>query len=496
MKKRTPFDNKRISTEKGTPSRQHASQPPTKPPSHVMGLACVSFSRIGSTLLTALLLICRPCVAAEPEVRGTWLTTTANDAISTPAKTEQTMRRLAEIGINTVYLECWKDGYTEFPSESMQKLIGVPLHVNAAPPQLQRDLLQEGIIQAHRQGLLVIGWFEYGFMAANKTIQNPLRSLGEKEGWLLRNAKGDFVSRQDNFVWMNPLHPKAQQILLDVVLDAARKYDLDGVQLDDRISMPTEMGYDDYTQTLYAKEHAGKRPPRNAKDPEWIQWRADKITAFARRFSAAVHQVNPNLIVSASPAPYPWCYDNFACDWPTWMKWTGPEKWDECIPQNYRMDFTKTKESIREGFSVIGNRRHDLLAGIRIVGDGPDMTDRDLIQGIQFARSEGLGGHVLWFSRGILDVYPDQLKAFYDVQKQGRACNPLRPADWRTPSVAARKASDGLWHFKLETSAKYQIIAKQNDTWLVAKSSELPAGEGTYSDNVSTEIEIVIDRRP
>jgi uncharacterized lipoprotein YddW (UPF0748 family) len=46
------------------------------------------------------------------EVRGTWLTTTANDAIATPARTAATMRRLREIGINTVYVEVWKNGYT------------------------------------------------------------------------------------------------------------------------------------------------------------------------------------------------------------------------------------------------------------------------------------------------------------------------------------------------------------------------------------------------
>ena len=40
-----------------------------------------------------------------PEVRGTWLTTTANSAIATPERSAETMRRLREIGLNTVYVE-------------------------------------------------------------------------------------------------------------------------------------------------------------------------------------------------------------------------------------------------------------------------------------------------------------------------------------------------------------------------------------------------------
>ena len=118
----------------------------------------------------------------------------------------------------------------------MQKLIGVPLKVNAAPPELQRDLLQEGVIQAHRNGLAAIAWFEYGFMAAYKTTNNPLRELARKKDGCFEGLTRTWSASRNNFVWMNPcLHPRAQEILLEIVLDAARKYDLDGIQLDDRI---------------------------------------------------------------------------------------------------------------------------------------------------------------------------------------------------------------------------------------------------------------------
>ncbi|MEL6798227.1 MAG: hypothetical protein AAFO89_15575, partial [Planctomycetota bacterium] len=53
------------------------------------------------------------CAAAqpEPEVRGTWLTTTANTHIASPTDTAESMRRLRAIGLNTVYVETWKNGY-------------------------------------------------------------------------------------------------------------------------------------------------------------------------------------------------------------------------------------------------------------------------------------------------------------------------------------------------------------------------------------------------
>jgi uncharacterized lipoprotein YddW (UPF0748 family) len=436
-----------------------------------------------------------PCSGAEPEVRGTWLTTTANDAISTPAKTAATMRRLREIGLNTVYIECWKEGFSEFPSSSMEKLVGVPIKVNAAPPSLQRDLLQEGIIQAHRNGLLAIAWFEYGFMAAYKTTDNPLRTMGEKQGWLLRNREGSLISKQDDFVWMNPLHPRAQEILLNVVLDAARKYDLDGIQLDDRISMPTQMGYDSYTKDLYARDHHGDQPPADPLNPEWIRWRAGRLTDFARRFTAAVHKANPRLIVSVSPAPYPWCYQNFACNWPEWMKWTGPQRWDECVTQNYRYDLAKTKASIAEDFPAIGNRRKDLLAGILVTGEGKNMSASDVLDSIRYERASGLGGHVLWFSRGVLDLYPQELTAFYDVSHLGQASNPQRPADWRPLPIVATPQSAHSWKFTVDTPGRYTLIAKKGDNWFELESRQIPAGPGTIEQSDIDALELLIDHR-
>jgi uncharacterized lipoprotein YddW (UPF0748 family) len=417
---------------------------------------------------------------AAPEVRGTWLTTTANNAISNPATTADTMRELRDIGLNTVYLECWKNGYTEFPSDTMQKFIGVPMKINDTPARYQRDLLFETVTEAHRNGLVAIGWFEYGFMAAHKDTKNELRAKGEKEGWLLQDPRGNLIAK-DSFVWMNPLHPVPQQLLIDIVTEAVRKYDLDGVQLDDRISMPTELGYDEYSSELYAKEHDGLEPPSDPKDEEFLKWRAGKLSAYAKRFAAAVHAVNPKCIVSVSPAPYPWCYEEYACDWPTWTKYTGAERWDEYIPQNYRFTYRRTKASIEEGLKVIGDRRSDLLAGIRVVGDGPDLKESDLIRTIEYTRKAKLGGHVLWYSRGVLDVYPTQLRKFYNVAQFGQAPHPTLGATWRTPAIAAQKDSAGKWTATLPADGAYQVIAKRGASWERVGFYDFKAGPNTLT---------------
>ncbi|MEM6315556.1 MAG: family 10 glycosylhydrolase [Planctomycetota bacterium] len=382
---------------------------------------------------------------AEP-VRGTWLTTTANDAIETPEKTAATMKRLKELGFNTVYVECWKNGYTEFPSQAAKAVTGVEFKINGPGPQ--RDLLAEVVREAKANDLRVIAWFEYGFMAAFKETDNELR---QKTEWLTHTKDGAFVGEQNPFVWMNPLHPGPQQFLIDIVVEAVENYDLDGVQLDDRIAMPVEMGYDEFTKQLYASEHDGAMPPDDPRDPAWVQWRADKITEYADRFSKAVRAADPDLTISVSPAPYPWSLANYCCDWPAWQD----QAWDEFIPQTYRNAYDAFANSWQEQTVLMNDdRRGDLIAGIsvntsrRLVGpqsllaaaldldakrgeDGHDQRvealreDLDLFldehdemrwhhaaQAMDLAVDYG-GGYCIWFSRGVLEVYPEEFGRYH-----------------------------------------------------------------------------------
>ena len=339
------------------------------------------------------------------------------------------MRRLKAIGINTVYVECWKNGYTQFPSKVLERTIGLdrrpglmkqdPSDDPASFKDGGRDLLGETLREAHANDLKFIAWFEYGFMAAHGSTDNHLRRM--KKDWLSLDIKGNEIA-PNGFVWMNPLHPEARRFLLDLVLEAVEKYDLDGIQLDDRIVWPyVTMGYDDYTKKIYAGEHDGKQPPTDSADREWMRWRADKVNEYARQFVQEVRKAKPSITISLSPAVYPWCYEHYLLEWPKWASWNAADKtaarWDEFIPQCYRMNYaafeTTWLDQVKHMNELGSGRVKDMLAGIRVVGDGPDATWDDVRKSIELVRKTGGGGHVLWFSRGVLDLYPTELTAFY-----------------------------------------------------------------------------------
>lgn len=341
------------------------------------------------------------------EVRGVWMTTTANRALATKEDIRMSFRRLKRIGINTIYLEVWKDGYTQFPSITMKKLIGV----DRKPSLGRRDLLAEAVAEAKKNDLRLIAWFEYGFMAAHEGTDNHL--VRQFPDWMTTTSDGKQISSQNPFVWMNPMRPESQDLLLGIMKEAVAKYEIDGVQLDDRIAWPVTMGYDEYTTSQFRKENGGENPPSNHQNSQWMKWRANKVTAFAGRMQRELKAVRRDIEISISPAIFPWSYENYLCNWVEWQK----NGWmDEYVPQVYRQSaaaaVSEWKRQIEHSVAD-----HKLRMGI-MVNSGEFVKPWNEIK-LELDASKGYG-HVLWFSKGVLDRYEDDFRRYYE-RKSGLA---------------------------------------------------------------------------
>jgi uncharacterized lipoprotein YddW (UPF0748 family) len=375
----------------------------------------------------------------------------------------------------------------------MQRVIGVPMKINNAPAELQRDLLQECIIEAHRNGMLCIAWFEYGFMAAHKDTHNELRA---RRDWLSLDQHGNEVAK-NGFVWLNPLHPEAQQLLIDIVVEAVKNYDLDGIQLDDRIVWPgLEMGYDEYTRKAYAAEHGGREPPADVRDPAWMKWRQDKVEAFSKRFVREVREAaGKDMIISLSPGPHPWALENYLIDWPGWLNWQDNPKWDEYVPQIYRMNYERFGKDMKEQVDFVGGGKDKLIAGIRLVGDGPDLPPGDVAKSGQACRDANIAGHCWWFSRGVLDVFRGEIAAFYNVEREGQAPHPEKGADWRPPPVVAERVGEA-WVVEVPVAARYREIRQVDGQWKQVGASSFPGGRSTLIHRGDEAVLLLRDRRP
>lgn len=260
------------------------------------------------------------------EIRGVWMTSNDFDTLKSRDKVHDAVSQLRRLNFNTIYPVIWNSGYVMYPSALAQRA-GIQPFVSRGSDG--HDILADLIIQAHRKGLLVIPWFEFGFMAP------PTSELAlNYPDWFTQKRDGTqtSISAAGEVMWLNPFHPQVQQFITNLVLEAITQYDADGIQFDDHTSLPYEFGYDNYTVALYTKE-TNNAPPNNPQDEDWVKWRADKITAFMVQLNQAVKQRKPQTIFSISPNYYDFAYKFQLQDWLIWMRQNIV---DELIVQVYR----------------------------------------------------------------------------------------------------------------------------------------------------------------
>lgn len=419
------------------------------------------------------------------------------------------MLQLRNIGLNSTYVEVWKNGFTEFPSQTMQSLVGVSMRINPSPgvPVQNRDLLAETLIQAHRNGLAHVAWFEYGFAAKfgnPGTSSTELAKYMQDRGWLLQDAGGNFTNASNGFSWMNPLVPEVRQLLKNIVVEAVRKYDLDGIQFDDRLAWPVQFGYDSYTRNAYFQE-TGRQVPTNYADGQFKAWRAAKVTAFAQELIATVRAERASLIVSSSPAVAGWAYDNYLVDWPAWR---AAGMFDEFVPQVYRgtfSDFNRDWDgtgTITTGGQVqyMGDRRHDFVAGISVNTGSGVIPWADAQQMVDLVRATNppVAGHSWWYTAGVLNSYPTQLAAYYNVAANGAAPRPDLPAGWRPLPVVATRAAPlaSEWSADVPADGRYRVIRRVGDAWTELYSTVFADGHLALTITGADAVELLVDRRP
>ncbi|HEY9636263.1 MAG TPA: glycoside hydrolase family 10 protein, partial [Coleofasciculaceae cyanobacterium] len=328
-----------------------------------------------------------------PEIRGVWMTENDNDILSDRAKLQDAVSQLARVNFNTVYPVVWNSGYVLYPSAVAQRT-GIQPFVRKG---LQgQDIIADLVAQAHRQGLLVIPWFEFGFMAP------PTSELAlNHPEWMTQRRDGSqtWISGAGEVMWLNPFHPEVQQFITELVLEVVTQYDADGIQFDDHTSLPNVFGYDSYTLALYKKETKKDAPP-NPEDAAWVRWRADKITAFMTQLNKAVKQRKPNAIFSVSPNPYITAYNGYLQDWVGWVRQNIV---DELIVQVYRPDLPsfvdqisrpeiqEVQQKIPTGIGILTGLRNNPVPMQRIQAKVQASRDRGL--GVSFFFYESLWDH-------------------------------------------------------------------------------------------------------
>jgi uncharacterized lipoprotein YddW (UPF0748 family) len=329
------------------------------------------------------------------EIRGVWIANHPHSQVLTSQDNiNDAIAFLAATGFNTIFPVVWNRGYTLFPSQVM-KNYGFP-DCDPFYQQQQRDPLREIIAAAHKNNIKVIPWLEYGFAASHLLSGGHI--LQQKPHWKAIDKLGETV-RHGSLTWMNALNSEVQQFMLKLVLEIIEQYDVDGIQGCDRFpALPIAAGYDRETIATYQTEF-DKPPPSNPKQKQWIQWRADILTKFLKHLYQQVKAVNPQLIVSLSPAVYPFSLDNLLQDSKAWIE---QGLVDIIHPQIYRSSFFSYRAEVKKIIQLFPpDSLTKFVPGIALTANGKDITPKDLIKYIQLNRQHNFRGQILFHYEGL-----------------------------------------------------------------------------------------------
>ncbi|HEU0014547.1 MAG TPA: family 10 glycosylhydrolase [Longimicrobium sp.] len=179
----------------------------------------------------------RPAPAPPPvmrEFRGVWVATVANiDWPSKPGLAPDSQRaellaildRAAELRLNAVVLQVRPAGDALYasPLEPWSEYL---TGESGRAPEPRYDPLEFAVAEAHRRGMELHAWFN-PYRARHPSARTPLPA-----GHIGRE-RPELVRPYGAYLWMDPGEPEVRAHSLRVILDVVRRYDVDGVHVDD-----------------------------------------------------------------------------------------------------------------------------------------------------------------------------------------------------------------------------------------------------------------------
>lgn len=240
---------------------------------------------------------------AEPrrEFRGVWISTVSN--IDWPSRaglpTEKQKQELiamldkaVELNLNAIILQVRPSADAIYPSKLepwSQYLTG---QMGKAPEPFY-DPLQFAIDEAHRRGLQLHVWFN-PYRVRLPGARGPATPDHSSE------ARKNIVRKYGDYLWFDPGEPEAVEHFINVLTDVVKRYDVDGVHIDDYF-YPYQVTDDAGKVVPFPDDASYKRAMRRGPKLERDDWRRQNVNQLIERMYEEVKRLKPHVQVGISP---------------------------------------------------------------------------------------------------------------------------------------------------------------------------------------------------
>lgn len=248
----------------------------------------------------------RPVVPAEApalprEFRGVWVATVGN--MDWPSKRSLTtaeqqaelialLDRAAALRLNAVIFQVRPSG-DAFYASSIEPWSEYLTGVQGKKPDPYWDPLEFAVREAHARNLELHAWFN-PYRARNTDGRSPYAANH------IAKTNPAVVKRYASYQWMDPGEPAVRARTLKVVLDVVKRYDIDGVHIDDYFYP-------------YPETTRRGRPIPFPDDRSWLRykkaggtlaradWRRENVNLLVEALHDGIHQTKPWVRFGVSP---------------------------------------------------------------------------------------------------------------------------------------------------------------------------------------------------
>ena len=316
----------------------------------------------------------------ENEGRGVWNHTGLG---AYPGDWDRSAKELAAAGVNMVFPNIAWAGVAHYPSKILPQ---------SDTFKRYGDQLAQCIAAARKYGLQVHAWkITWNLEGASETFIEKMRAEGRTQV----SATGKPLN------WLCPSHPENIQLELEILLEIAANYDVDGLHLDyirypgshacyctecrKRFVLATRARIDTWPTAVL--------PQTGSHSKTYTTWRTQQITRLVRLLYKRIQEQNLNTKISAAVfGGYPACVTSIGQDW---IAWAAAGYIDFVCPMNYTEDTNYFKQLLTNQLALLP-QGFVIYPGIGATATNSLLTPDAVVEQIYLARNLGAKGWAIF----------------------------------------------------------------------------------------------------
>ena len=376
------------------------------------------------------------------EFRGAWVATVGNiDWPSKPGLSVDQQKqelvaifnRAAQLRLNCILFQV-RPGCDALYSSTLEPWSEYLTGQMGKAPDPFYDPLDFAVREAHKRGLELHAWFNPFRVRHNSARSSVVSSHISK-------SQPDLVRRYGSLLWLDPGEKNARDHSLNVILDVVRRYDVDGIHLDDYFYPYPEKSEG---KTLdFPDQRSWKKYRAGGGTLERDDWRRENVNTFIRDLYGAIKTRKPWVKVGISPfgiwrpgfPPQIKGLDAYAHLYADSRKWLANGWLDYLSPQLY-WPVNQRQQSfpvLLKWWSEQNVKGRHLWPGMNIYQADP----REMINQIKAVRTQpGASGEVFWSMKNLMSTKNRLPETLFREANFGPALIPSSP--WLGTDVPTR----------------------------------------------------------